>query len=121
MKKLKTGLIFIFLLCTAISFAQPVWSPEVRAERETQWMKDSLNLSPEQLSNVTAINLDYQRDMDKAAAAPGKTKKQKQIMHRKDEKLVAIFNKEQYSIYMRREKIVRARAKVKYTGPHQPL
>jgi hypothetical protein len=34
-------------------------TPEERAKRETQWMKDSLALSPEQVILVDTINLKY--------------------------------------------------------------
>ena len=123
MKDVKHALhtLFLLLICSELSIAQPVFSPEIRAKRETQWMKDSLHLNEVQLTRAATINLNYQRDMDRAAESPNKSKLQKQTMQVKDKELKTILTREQYPIYYRREQMIRKRAKIKYTGPHQPL
>ena len=119
--KLKSGVVFLFLFCSIISYAQPRWSPEVRAKRESQWMQDSLRLNPEQVNKITTINLDFQRNMDKAANTPEKNKTQKQLMRKKNEAMKAILNKEQYPKYLKREKQIRKQEQIQYKGPHRPL
>ena len=53
------------LLSASVSFGQPRYSPSERAKRETQWMTDSLKLSPEQSAKVSEINLLYNNRLDK--------------------------------------------------------
>ena len=110
-------LIVIVMCCAIGAAAQPVWSPEVRAKREAQWMQDSLHLTAEQLQKVTPILLTYQQQMDQNSGAG---KKQQQLMKKKDSALKEILAKEQYKKYYRREKQIRALPKPNHSGPHQP-
>ena len=114
--KLHTSLLILFLLCSIASFAQPVWSPQVRATREARWMQDSLHLTAEQLQKANPILLNYQQQMDKNS---GDDKKQHQLMKGKDAALKAILDKEQFKKYYRREEQIRALPKPNRSGPHQ--
>jgi hypothetical protein len=110
-------LLIACLLCTATSFAQPVWSPKVRATREAKWMQDSLHLTPDQLQMANPILLNYQEQMDKNS---GNDKKQHDLMKKKDSALKAILDKGQFKKYYRREEQIRALPKPNHSGPHQP-
>lgn len=106
------------------AFAQPRMSPGLRADRETEWMRDSLHISNEQAKKVNAISLKYNEEMDKFGALPPKqkAKKQKPLMSRKDADIKNVLcNEAHYKMYMRREKEIRRIDNVVYKGPHQPL
>jgi hypothetical protein len=120
---LKNRILYILFFLPFATFAQPRYSPEVRAERETQWMTDSLHISAEQSSKVHTMSLKYNQDMDKASQLPGKQKDktQQRLMNKKDAELKGMLNKEQYQKYYKREKLLRANEKRRYNGPHQPL
>ena len=120
--KLTCSILSLLIFCFFTSFAQPRYSPGIRAEREAQWMTDSLHISPEQSKKVQAISLDYNQQMDKASELPDKQKKktQQRLINKKDADLKAVLNKEQYQKYYKREKLIRARGETHYTGPHQP-
>lgn len=108
------------ILLSAISVAQPVWSPEVRAERENKWMKDSLQLRPEKLKKAYDISLSYYKQLDQVAQMRNRKKMQQRIMNKKDAMMKPMLTREQFLIYDRREKVLRKALDVKYTGPHQP-
>jgi len=100
--------------------AQPRWSPAVRSEREMRWMKDSLNITEAQASQISGFSLTYQQQMDAAADQPGKKKNQARLMKKKDTRLKAILTKEQYQKYYKREEMIRKQDQIVYKG-HQPL
>jgi hypothetical protein len=122
--------ILLLCLCSALicityqSYAQPVYSPEVRSEREMLWMKDSLHISDGLYKKISAISLRYQRHMDKAGQ-PGnkasKDKAQQKLMQKKDTDLKVLLNKQQYLKYYRREKQIREIAKRVYPADRQPM
>jgi len=71
--------VIVTLLSAATCFAQPRWSPEVRAKRETQWMQDSLRLTTVQVNKVSNIILTYNKEADKCASmADVQARKKKQ-------------------------------------------
>ena len=121
--KLRICFLFTLIFCAFTSFAQPRYSPGVRADRETQWMTDSLHITAEQSKKAHDISLEYNQKMDDASHLPGKqkTKAQQRLERKKDADLKAILNKEQYEKYYRREKVIRSHANMQYKGPHQPL
>lgn len=116
-------IILLLSLCSLTSIAQPRYSPGVRAQRETQWILDSLHISPDKGDRIHTISLNYYQQMDKASELPGKEKdkKQKHLMNKKDADMRALMNKEQYQRYYKREEGIRQREKIIYKGPHQPL
>jgi hypothetical protein len=110
--KLRYSIVLLFLVCSSVSYAQPRWSPEIRSQREMEWMKDNLHLTETQLEKIKGISLDYQRNMDKAANSEDKNtgkKIQHQLIRLKDSDLKAILNKKQYDKYYDRELIIRQR------------
>ena len=73
MLSMKYYLVFIGLLLHGIVMAQPGgnWrdrTPESMAERTTQHMADSLNLSSAQLEKISAVNLDFAKKIASARA-----------------------------------------------------
>jgi len=118
---MKSKFLFIAaaLLWPAVTFSQPRWSPEVRAQRELKWMKDSLLLNESQLGKVSALSLKYQQQMDQAAEARDNKKKQAKLMKNKDASLKGILSKGQYQRYYNRETLIRRHDTATYKG-HQP-
>ena len=101
------SLLSVLVLSSFLSMAQPLKSADVRADRETQWMKDSLNVTPAQGDKVHKISLDFNQKMDKAATSKSRTKLQKQLMTKKDASLKKVLTKTQYAKYYAREKYIR--------------
>jgi len=119
--KLSHSVICLFLwlaLPLGAALAQPRWSPEVRAKRETQWMVNTLHLSPDRVNKISEISMEYYRQMDIANKLPGKQKdtKQKQLMRKKDADMKSLLDKEQYQQYYSREMELRRRDKIVYKG-----
>ncbi len=114
------GILFVFLVSSVTCIAQPVWSPEVRAERENKWMKDSLLLSTEKLKRAYDISLSYYRQLDLASESRNKVKMQQRVMDKKDANMKPMLDKKQYQKYYRREKELRRVLNIKYEGRHQP-
>ena len=77
--------------------------PEQRAEIQTQFMKDHLNLPADVLAKVQAINLKYAQQMDPVLkGTDGKLAKMQKahgIMAAKDEELKAILSPVQFEAY----------------------
>ena len=117
--------ILLVVLCSAASFAQPVYSPEVRAGQEMKWMQDSLQLAPAQAEKLKVITLAYHTNMDKANKSKStlhKTRTQSKLMQKKDADVKTVLhNKAKYNHYYKHEQEVRRQARVTYKGPHQPL
>jgi hypothetical protein len=118
-------IIFFALLFSLQSVAQPRVSPDVRAERETQWMKDSANVTPEQSTKFNKISLAYHQKMDKASemkSARAKKKERESLMRKKDSQMKALLSKEQYKKYYAEEKRLRKieKSQENMAGP-QPL
>jgi hypothetical protein len=120
--KLSTIFLFALLLSSAISVGQPRYSPQVRAERETTWMRDSLHLPENKLVKVMNISLTYNRAMDSVNdhAGRNKDKIQQKLMHKKDADFKALLNKEQYKRYYKREELIRKQEKIVYPRDRQP-
>lgn len=110
-------LLALLLICSVAVSAQPVWSPQLRATRYAEWMRDSLHLSTEQLEKVKPVLLNYEQHIDLAGKD---TKRNHALMQEKDKAMKSILDKEQYKKYYRREKQIRALPKPNYKGPHQP-
>ncbi len=59
MRKLISILAFIALISTQLNAQKAKESPEQRAAKQTEWMKQELSLSDQQLPKVAAINLKF--------------------------------------------------------------
>ncbi|MCD6013285.1 MAG: hypothetical protein K0Q79_3147 [Flavipsychrobacter sp.] len=103
-------------------YTQPVWSPEVRAEDEARWMKDSLKLSAAKLKKAYSISLTYNRRMDSVNnLRHNDAGKDKQALTlKKDAAIKALLTKEQYKKYYRRAQKIRETENRRYEGKHQP-
>ncbi|RKD92044.1 hypothetical protein [Mangrovibacterium diazotrophicum] len=89
-------------------------TPEERAAAQTEWMKENMALTTEQLSTVEALNLEYANKMEEVRAIDGnlaKLKKARSITDEKDAKLKTVLNKEQFQQYEEMKKEMRAKAK----------
>ncbi len=97
-----TGLCLAFSVAT---FAQQrqTGTPDMRARRQTERMKESLHLSESQLTSVSAINLKYAQEMQPVLENGDrnlKTARQaRDIMQRKDKELKAVLDATQYQQY----------------------
>jgi hypothetical protein len=108
------------LLCSSTSFAQPVWSPETRAERETAWMRDSLNATEAQSVKIKRIELNYNKQIDQVMNKQGQTAKR--LMRKKDKDMKSVLDRDQYARYYRREQEIREVEKSrKVDKEHIPL
>ena len=112
-----------FLLFSVGASAQPVWSAEVRAERNVNWFRDSLQMKGEALKKCGDIELKYQQKIDKESEKSGqyKNKTKAHLLRKKDTEMRAIMNAEQFQRYMRREREIRRQMYIKYEGRYQPL
>ena len=77
--------------------------PEQRAEIQTQFMKDRLNLPADVLAKVQAINLKYAQQMDPVLKGTdgklAKMQKARGIMAAKDSELKAVLSPSQFEAY----------------------
>lgn len=99
------------------AFAQDVetkLSPEERARFQTEWMKQNLSLSDDQLVQIEPLNLKYAQKMEEVKAISGKIgklKKAKAIMDEKDGQLKKILNKDQFNVYLEKREEIRDKMK----------
>ncbi len=98
-------------------FAQDVeskLSPEERARFQTEWMKQNLSLSEDQLVQIEPLNLKYAQKMEEVKASSrkiGKLKKAKAIMDEKDGQLKKILTKDQFNVYLEKREEMRDKMK----------
>ena len=107
---------FLILLCGKM-FAQDVetkLSSEERARFQTEWMKQNLSLSNDQLVQIEPLNLKYAQKMEEVKAISGKIgklKKAKSIMDEKDGQLKKILTKDQFNVYLEKREEIRDKMK----------
>jgi hypothetical protein len=98
-------------------FAQDVeskLSPEECARFQTEWMKQNLSLSEDQLVQIEPLNLKYAQKMEEVKASSrkiGKLKKAKAIMDEKDGQLKKILTKDQFNVYLEKREEMRDKMK----------
>ncbi len=113
----RIGILLAVCIWLSLSgYAQPVWSPEKRAQMELEWMRDSLRLTPVQEKKARPVSVNFQKQMD---GADGAEKKQQDLMRKKDAAMKRILNGEQYKLYYRREQEIRSRPKPDRSGKRQ--
>ncbi len=119
MKKLLFA-IAILVSATLSSFAQDSNNmAEEIATKQTEWMKDNLDLSADQLEKIEDLNLKYAQKMTKVQETEGKLNKLKQgksIAEEKDGKMKDILNKEQYEKYQDKKSEMRSKLKEMYNN-----
>jgi hypothetical protein len=110
-----SGIFLIFLAQGA--FAQNFgmqFTPEERAQMQTEWMKENLQLNDSQLVKVEALNLEYALKMEKIKEINGnlsKLRAAKKTSEEKDKKLKKLLDKEQFEFYLDKRKEMQKKAK----------
>ena len=124
MKKLLLTLTIVFSLLILCSAQQQGGqkTPEERAAIQTEWMKNTMNLTDDQLSKVESLNLEYAVKMEEVRQIKGKLnklKKAKSISDEKDSQLKNVFTKEQFDQYETMKTEMRSKAKEMYKEQNQ--
>ncbi len=108
------------ILFSSVAFAQGPGSggkrggstPEERASRQTEMMKDGLNLTSAQEPKVSAINLKYAKKMEdvrKIADTAAMRKSVKSLNQQKESELKTILTAEQFKLYLKQMEEMKAR------------
>jgi hypothetical protein len=106
-----------FLVCTIslLALSQNLgskYSPEERAQFQTEWMNENLNLDENQSVQIEKLNLEYAKKMEKVKSTDGKLSKLKlarSISEEKDEKLKKILNEKQFKFYLNKRREMRSK------------
>jgi hypothetical protein len=110
-----SGILFMFLAQGA--FAQNFgmqFTPEERAQMQTEWMEENLQLNDSQLVKVEALNLEYALKMEKIKEINGnlsKLRAARKISEEKDKKLKKLLDKEQFEFYLDKRKEMQKKAR----------
>lgn len=110
-----SGILFMFLAQGA--FAQNLgmqFTPEERAQMQTEWMEENLQLNDSQLVKVEALNLEYALKMEKIKEINGnlsKLRAARKISEEKDKKLKKLLDKEQFEFYLDKRKEMQKKAR----------
>jgi hypothetical protein len=110
-----SGILLMFL--TQGAFAQNFGmqlTPEERAQMQTEWMKENLQLNDSQQVKVEALNLEYALKMEKVKGIDGNLSKLKaagKTSEEKDEKLKKLLSEEQFEFYLDKRKELRKKAR----------
>ncbi|MCG6188716.1 hypothetical protein [Maribellus maritimus] len=92
-------------------------TPQERAQFQTQWMKDNLELDEQQLGVIDSLNLKYALKMEEIRSMPGrlnKLKKARLIIEEKDTKLKEILTDIQFETYQGKRKELRKKMHEKH-------
>ncbi|QGY46452.1 hypothetical protein GM418_23145 [Maribellus comscasis] len=104
---------FIICLFPAKIFSQNIgaqYSPEERAQIQTEWMKETLQLNAGQVSKVDSLNLEYALKMEKVKSVQGRIsqlKEAREISEEKDGKLKQMMDEGQFETYLKKRKELR--------------
>ena len=120
--KLTAAIATILFLFPVLSYGQPRWSPSIRADRETAWMRDSLHLSQNALSKVHEISLVYNQRMDSVNDTHDRRKNRvkHRLTRKKNRAIRSLLTHKQYRRYYKREKIIREKEKEIYSSGRRP-
>ena len=89
-------------------------SPEVRAGKQTEWMRKNLNINDDQARRVNNIIVKYAQRMDELMNMPrGQMKKEDRMdaMDRRDHDLSEVLSAEQFKLFKQHEEEMKARRK----------
>jgi Spy/CpxP family protein refolding chaperone len=87
-------------------------TPEDRAKRQTEMMKDGLNLTAAQEPKVSAINLKYAKKMEevrKIADTAAQRKSVQNLNKQKDGELKTVLTADQFKAYLKQVEEMKAR------------
>jgi Spy/CpxP family protein refolding chaperone len=110
----------LFLLSTATVVAQNQKmgkghgspTPEERAKRQTEKMKESLSLTSAQEPKVSAINLKYAKKMEdvrKVSDTAAQRKSTQALNKQKDTELKTVLTAEQFKLYLKQVEELKAK------------
>jgi len=117
-----------FLLMTLLALFSNAYSqqkttatPEEKANKWTEWMKNNLQLTDDQVPKVEAINLKYATKMRELKNDTTQTKKEKQDVGKQDESAMdaefkAVLTDAQYTSYQAKKSDMNKQIKEKHTG-----
>ncbi len=107
MKSIKVILV-AFLLIPAIGYAQQPQTPAEEAKQQTEWMKQNLELTPEQVEEVQEVNEEYaEKKTEILNASAEKQDKLKDLMAEREEyteEIRDILDDEQFVKFQQAEK-----------------
>lgn len=106
---MKSGWFILMISINAAMYAQSGTStPEERAKRWDDWMKEQLDLTPDQQIKAHEINLRYASQNEELKSEEGTRKSKYQDLksanNSKDTELKAVFTKEQFKLYQDKKK-----------------
>lgn len=94
-------------------------TPEQRAAMQDKLMKQELNLSDVQYTQVSALNLEYARKMQPIINSDesrfSKGRKARALLKEKDEKLKKILTQQQYDLYQQKVQEMTSKLKEAYS------
>tara|TARA_R110002050_G_scaffold300779_1_gene472601 strand:+ start:27034 stop:27402 length:369 start_codon:yes stop_codon:yes gene_type:complete len=106
-----SGIFLIFLAQGAFAQNPGIQlTPEERAQMQTEWMKENLQLHDSQLVKIEALNLEYALKMEKVKSIQGRIsqlKEARKISEEKDGKLKQIMDEGQLDTYLEKRKELR--------------
>ncbi len=109
--------ILVFFLSISLFAQEHVPDPVDRANKLTEWMRDNLKLTPDQVPKVQDINLRYANKM--AELKHGTQPKQEKMTQlrslsdQKDTEMKGVLTADQYNSYLARKKELEKRMKEK--------
>ena len=109
MKLLDSYLLLLLLTVLPVNYAfcqQAPLTPEERAQKQTEWMKQNLELSDAQVTRVSAINLKYANQAEDIIQKNGSGtdreaihEQMKTLQASKDEELRTVLTPDQFKTY----------------------
>lgn len=114
---------FLFTTCLCLAMIVSGWAQSTNdkakevAAKQTEWMKENLNLTQDQLPEIETLNLEYAQkwtEVQKLESRRSKWQKAKSLSEEKDGKLKNILTEEQYKTYQAKKEELRKTAKENY-------
>lgn len=101
-------IVFIFSSCDFLGQSEGKWSPEKMAERQTEMMTEMLNLTDDQVKEVTRVNTQFAKDMVKIRkSAKGDREQMRTSMNEwrnsKDDAMQEVLTEDQFTAYKESE------------------
>jgi hypothetical protein len=103
----KAALLCCFLAPIAVVAQREQRTPEERANRQTEWMKKNLSITPEQSIKAHDIFLVHARAVESAPRGAGRRELMKSEMNARDNELRGVLTADQFSRYQQHEEEMR--------------
>ena len=114
---LKSTLMLSLLISSTIAYGQqqaPQRSPEERAQRQTQWMRQNLSLTDDQNKKVYDIMLNSAKQMETARTSGDKSQ-MKSLKDRKDASVKGVLTGDQFQKYQQHESLMQEKMQQRRT------